>query len=115
MSDLVNVFGVETVNTLRIDYPFVPGAWIDLKDDISYTQAIRAQKMVKENDLRLDFVIPQIIDWNFAELDAQGNPQKMPITEDSLGKLGVKKLRWFFEQIFNSVKAQEEEEKKSTS
>src|SRR4051812_4850610 len=112
MSDgLVNVISNETRHKIKRDFPFVPGAWIEIYDDLLWGQVTDAKKMVETNDIDLDFVIPQITDWNFAGEDGK----KLPITKESLKLFSTKKIQWFAKTIFDSLKEAQEEEKKSTA
>lgn len=83
----INVFAPELRNVVRKDLKTIPGAWVDLFDDITVEQVTKAQDLGENPDIvsTLSVLILQIFDWNFS--DDKG---KLDITIENLKRLPLK-------------------------
>ena len=88
--DSINIFKSELRNKIRVNVPFIEGAWVEFYDDTTVDAVQKAQNAQASKDSadNLAVIINQIASWNFA--DDKG---ELPITTKSLARFPMKLIK----------------------
>ena len=109
----INIFKSDLRNKIRVNVPFIEGAWVEFYDDTTVDAVQKAQTAQASKDIadNLAVIINQIASWNFA--DDKG---ELPITVKSVSRFPMKLIKWLTDEqtkILQSMNKQDEDQKKN--
>lgn len=105
----INIFKSDLRNKVKVNVPFINGAWVEFYDDTTVDAVQKAQTAKASQDIadNLQVIVNQIAGWNFA--DDKG---ELAITTKTLTRFPIKLIKWLSEEQAKLLTSPEAENEK---